>query len=175
MKLKSLLNEKYLGFGNQGKKPVHEAADRATIGLQIIEDIEEMQTKLEDVRNALTSTTEFRQTLKDSEMTIKRIEHALAVLDEKCKGLILPDDPGPMRIDTRSTKDIDLWIPGADDSYDKEDDANYIQQSLKNAGVPSKVTVSIDEFYVNLENSNDLDKAKEVIQDLGYEYKEKDR
>ena len=80
-----------------------------------------------------------------------------------------------MRIDTRSTKDIDLWIPGADDSYDKEDDANYIQQSLKNAGVPSKVTVSIDEFYVNLENSNDLDKAKEVIQDLGYEYKEKDR
>ncbi len=90
MKLKSLLEAKYLGFGNQGRRPVEETNDRAQLGLQIIENIEEMQTKLEDVRNALTSSEEFRQTFKDSEMTLKQIEHGLSVLDEKCKGLILP-------------------------------------------------------------------------------------
>jgi len=77
-------------------------------------------------------------------------------------------------IDTRITTDVDLWIPGASDSYDPDDDANYIQRSLENKGIPAKVTVSIDEFYVDLEDSSHLDNAKEVIQDLGYEFYTKD-
>ena len=73
-------------------------------------------------------------------------------------------------IDTRITTDVDLWIPGASDSSDPEDDADYIQRSLENKGIPSKVTVSIDEFYVDLEDSSYLDDAKMTLQDLGYEF-----
>jgi len=73
-------------------------------------------------------------------------------------------------IDTRITTDVDLWIPGASDSDDPDDDANYIQRSLENKGIPSKVTVSIDEFYVDLADSSHLDNAKAVLQDLGYEF-----
>ena len=79
------------------------------------------------------------------------------------------DNPLLKEIDTRITTDVDLWIPGASDSYDKKDDADYIQRGLENKGIPSKVTVSIDEFYVDLEDSSHLDNAKEVLQDLGYE------
>lgn len=73
-------------------------------------------------------------------------------------------------IDTRSTSDVKLWIPGASDSDDPDDDAKYIQSSLKRKGVKSKVTVSIDEFYVDLQNPKDIKKAEKVLDDLGYQY-----
>jgi hypothetical protein len=64
---------------------------------------------------------------------------------------------------------VDITIP-ANDAYDMEEEADYIKEILKKAGIDAKCKAGFGEVEIYLKDKGDLKKAHKSIEKAGYTY-----